>query len=318
MAFAKKSAKPKWENVWGTEFWTDDVRLQFVHLKEIDTSGEFPRKKFCVMALVDQNDEAGLAIITEGICSVVSEYLGKEVDIDDIEKHPLLDKNGDIRDGNGSDIEGAEGCYYFTPVANEENPVECLALPEDGDADGVYEIDPDEIYAGCYARLLLIPWMYADGCVTFALRSVVKTADGDRFKTAQAVSAKSSFVKKWGAKNGSAAAAEETEEAAAPAKKAGRGRPAGALNKKSAAPVEPETEEEGEEQEQEETPTAPVKKGLGGLAGLNGAKKKVFVKTDKVNAAGGRLNPPDEDDDTPAPAPVKKGLSKAKGLSSRL
>lgn len=315
MAFAKKSAKPKFEPVYGTEFWTEDVRLQFVNLSEPDAGSTYSRNKFCVTALIEQTDEAGLAVITEGICSVA------EVDdIDDVEKHPLLDKDGNIRDGdNHPEYEGYAGCYFFTPVANEDNQPQCLALPEDGDPEKVYEVDPSEIYAGCYARLLLLPWIYEEGKVTFILRAVVKTADGERFKTAQAQSAKSSFISKWakpaaaGASKGIAKKAvpvEEEEETVAAAPKKGRGRP-------KAAPVEAAAEEETEETQEEEA--APVRRS-GGLGGLKGAKKQVYVKTNKVNAAGGRMNPPEEEEEeeTPAPAPVKKGLGKAKGLSARL
>lgn len=325
MAFGKKATKPKFEPVWGQEFWTDTVRLQFVNLKEVDSGSQYSRNKFCVTALVPQDDEAGLAIITDGICSVVSEHTGEEVSIDDIEKHPLLDKNGEIRDGNDEkyvEYEGYAGHYFFTPVANEENQPECLALPEDGDPEGVYEVDPSEIYAGCYARLLLLPWIYEEGKVTFALRAVVKVADGERFKTAAPQSAKSSFVAKWAQKPEAAAPAKKVVKKAVPAEDEGeeqeapaakkRGRPAGKLNGAAKAAASEEEEETGEEEGSEEEEVPPAKPASKGLSGLNKGKP-VSVSSIKKGPNPGYRQPPEE-----AAAPVKKGLAKAKGLSSRL
>lgn len=93
------------------------------------------------------------------------------------EKWPKF-KNRTIRDGDEErpDTEGYGGCVFATATAKKK------PIVVNGRRDPID--DPDQFYAGCYARAELLAFAYdekGNRGVGFVLRKLQKVADGDEF-----------------------------------------------------------------------------------------------------------------------------------------
>lgn len=209
--------------VYGDPFVSSVVRLQYVNLAKPDEGHKFSRGNFNVTALLPKKDKKGFRQLMEA----VAETAECEIDeVDNLEKHPLLDGKGNLRDGDdkkNSKKEGFPGHYIF--ITGSANPIECCKQDDDGE---VVECDPKEIYSGCYAQLALQPAMYEEGEVTFFLQGVMKVDDGDRF-TSGRTDTKQLFAN-WAGKGKKAEDGDEDEDEAP--------------KKKKAAPVQDEDEDE--------------------------------------------------------------------------
>lgn len=240
--------KNNFEQQYGEPFLSPVVRAQYVNLAEIDSGHKFSRDAFCITGLLPKKDKAGL----KELFSEVEKMSG--LDIDDVEKHPLLDGNGELRDGDSKDNrekEGHPGCYFFTCTRREDfGPPDLFIVGDNGEPE---PCEASEIYPGCYVQLALQPAMYDEGCVTFYLNGVLKVEEGERFKASR-VDSKSLFAN-W-AKGAKVDETEEDESEEEETPKAKRGRPAGKLNGKTkttlvAAKVLDEEEEEENEEDDE-------------------------------------------------------------------
>lgn len=191
--------------VYGEPFVSPIVRLQYVNVAKPDEGHKFSRGNYNVTALLPKKDKKGFKQLMES----VAECAGCEVEnVDDLEKHPLLDGKGNLRDGDSkknSKKEGHAGHYFF--ITASSNPIDCFIENEDGE---VEECDPKEIYSGCYARLTLQPAMYEEGEITFFLQGVMKVDEGDRF-TAGRTDTKQLFAN-WAGKGEKVTPADEDED----------------------------------------------------------------------------------------------------------
>lgn len=90
-----------------------------------------------------------------------------------------LPKNFDspIRDGDESDYDGYEGCYYLTAKNANRKP-----QVVDLDRDDI--LDAEEVYPGCYVRATISLFAYSNSGkngVSCILNNVQKLADGEQF-----------------------------------------------------------------------------------------------------------------------------------------
>ena len=245
------------KSVYGEAFVTGRVRFQYVNVEKPDTGHKNSTGKYGLRALVSKKDKKTIQQLMDAVQDV---YSG---DLEELEKHPLLDKKGKTRDGD--DVknvkrEGHKGCVFFNTFS--ENQPDTYVLGENGEP---VECDPKDIYAGSYGRLVLQPaYVSAHDIVTFYLQAVIKDEDGDRFTTGKTDT--KDLLAKWGGKaegkkKSSKSAAreeddeeEEDEEEEKPKKPAAKkGRP------KKQEVIEDDEDEEEEEEDEDEKPSSKSK-----------------------------------------------------------
>lgn len=193
------------KQVYGEAFVSPKVRLQYVNVAKPDEGHKFSRGNYNVTALLPKKDKKGLQLLYDAIADVA----GIDVnDIDDLEKHPLLDGKGRLRDGDAKQNakkEGHPGNYIF--IVSSSNPIDCYVENDDGE---VVDCDAKEIYSGCWAKLALQPAMYEEGEVTFYLQGIVKVDDDSRFSSGR-TDTKQLFAN-WGGKSAAEANGHDVDE----------------------------------------------------------------------------------------------------------
>jgi hypothetical protein len=311
------------EAVYGDSFTTGVVRGNHVWLHAKDTKGKFPTMKHCMTLLTSKTDKETIQSYKSAICEVCNVSSIKD---DYVTKHPLIDDDNNLRDGDSEDmkdVEGYAGHVYFKVTTDQ--PFECFVMNEDGEIREVK--DPEEIkkefYAGAYYQVILKPCQHREGEVTFYLEGVLKVKDGKRL-SGGGVDTKQMFMASAAGKNGAGKVAkakskapvddededetDDEEEEVAPKKKL-KTKPAKApaedeededeeedepVVKKSKKKVAPVEADEDEEEDEDEIPTRP-------------AKKKAKV-----------VEPDEDEEDEEEEAPKKKKKAKSSGLSSIL
>jgi len=149
-----------------TRIRTGTVRLSYPHLFEkYAESG-----KYQTVLLIPKDDETGtVKVIKDAIKAAAAEgaqtkWGGK------------TPKNiaYPLHDGDESEQEAYQDCYYLTARTNTRPQVVDLSLND--------ILDADEIYAGCYARATLLFYPYAtsgNNGVGVLLNNVQKLGDGE-------------------------------------------------------------------------------------------------------------------------------------------
>lgn len=172
----KSKGNMQFQQVYGEPFIIQ-CRVQYVNLITPDTGREFSRENYNLQCLIDKQDKATLTDILETCAAVgmVSSY-------QQLKKHPLLDGNGNLRDGDlpGVKDKAAKGCFYFTVGRKPElgaPPTFTLIDTPDGQ---VMECHPREIYAGSYCAVLVTPCMYRPGETTLYLNAVTLVKHGQK------------------------------------------------------------------------------------------------------------------------------------------
>lgn len=131
-------------------------------------------KKTHLTALIAKSDKASLKAIKDACCEVA-----EAEDVTELEKWPLVDKKGDLRDGDDErheETDGYAGSVYF--VVGSNNLVTKYMIDEDGEMVEVSEEDAREIfYPGANCRLVVQPSEYDEGCVTFYLKGIMRIDD---------------------------------------------------------------------------------------------------------------------------------------------
>lgn len=178
----------KKKGVTGDFLITPKGRVSFPHLAKPNDSGEYPDNKYKVTLLMPKAT-TDLGPIKKAMLAVAAKaWPGK----------PAKDIRWAVQDGDkkftkaGQVIGGYEGCWYIT----------CKSVRRPGCIDSLKNnIDPIEVYAGCWARLSVTPGSYestetvkqADGTrttetlygVTLYLNNVQKLEDGEPMKGAR-------------------------------------------------------------------------------------------------------------------------------------
>jgi hypothetical protein len=155
---------------------TPPCRFNYVHLAEPDTQGRYADNKYSVMVMIPKEHIKTEVYDTmiEGICAAANVEA-----IEDVKKHPLIDMEGNLKDGDEgvyADREGFPGHIFFKTKSTQQ-PV--VFSYESGTK---IKVDPeniaDTINSGDYGVAMLAPWEYRDGEVTFILKEVWLTKKG--------------------------------------------------------------------------------------------------------------------------------------------
>lgn len=204
---------------WGGVFRVDYVRGNFVKVVEPDTEGKYARGKYCMTLLVPKNDKDNLNAYTEAIADTA----GVE-DISDVEKHPMLDDNGDLRDGDvgkHANWEGYPGHVFFTVTTKEKPDLYVIDENEEPVIIRDENMQKKEFYSGAYYSVLLQPYMYEPGKVTLYIKEAVcKLADGKKLAKTNSFDAKTSFMSGLSKSKKAVAALKESMGDSVPVKKA--------------------------------------------------------------------------------------------------
>jgi hypothetical protein len=174
------------EKRWGGLITTGIVRGNFMYIGERDPGrGKIKGGKYSATLIIPKDDKYTLDIVREAIKDV-----GQVDSLSELDKHPLIDDDGNLRDGDAeemSEYEGYNNCVYFKVVSDREP--EAFIFTEEGDIERVTDRDEikREFYNGAYYRFTLTPHYYENTekkktrqCVTFFLSAVLKVQDGDK------------------------------------------------------------------------------------------------------------------------------------------
>lgn len=157
------------------------VRIAFASLDKPDTGHRFSTNKYGFTCIISKDDEDTIKTITNALCDVA-----QVASLDELTKHPFMDKNGRLRDGDDQAYKGKEGLagsYFFKTTS--KNPIRTLtAMIPDGDP---IDCAASELYNGCYCAAILTPAMYDQGCVTLYPSALIMTGHGQRFSNVQSV-----------------------------------------------------------------------------------------------------------------------------------
>lgn len=152
-------------------------RIAFPNLAEIEPPGEYSRNNFNLMAIVSKEDEATLMHILTTLADVAGVQ-----NFQQLAKHPMLDDNGNWRDGDapGAKGEAQKGSYFFYTGSKTRPQTFTIIDTPNGD---VVECHPRELYAGAYCAILCTPCMYRPGETTLYLNAVTLVRHGSRLDT---------------------------------------------------------------------------------------------------------------------------------------
>lgn len=146
---------------------TPKGRFSFPHLAKPDTDGQYADDKFKVTILIPKT--ADLSKLKAAIMDCAKQaWPSKQLKPKDL-MLPLRD--GDEKDN----LDGYPGNIFIT--AKSKRRVLCVDAARDN-------IDAEEVYGGCYGRLVLTAMSYEQKGrpgVTFLLDTVQKLEDGDKF-----------------------------------------------------------------------------------------------------------------------------------------
>lgn len=152
------------------------VRGDHVYLAEPDTGHVNSTGKYGMSILIDKDDEETMGELVEAFCAVA------EVDdINDIGKHPFLNKYLKWRDGDLVERDGYENKWFLK--ATSKFNVNCYMLDEQNERVAVLEADTisHEFYNGAWYMVALDVTTWDsdefDNAVTVYLNEVTKIKD---------------------------------------------------------------------------------------------------------------------------------------------
>ena len=149
-----------------TRIRTGTVRLSYPHLFEKYTESD----KYQVVLLIPKTEDLGTVKLVKEATQAAAEQ-GKQA-----KWGGKLPKNlaTPLHDGDDSEQPGYEDCYYLTARTSTR--------PQVVDLNCADILDPEEIYAGCYARATLRFFPYSasgNNGIGVLLDNVQKLGDGD-------------------------------------------------------------------------------------------------------------------------------------------
>lgn len=159
---------PAHKSVFINNVVTPKGRFSFPHLEKPDVGGQYSDDKYKVTILIDKAED--LTAIKKAIMQCAKEaWPGKNIKPKDLAHLPLRD--GDEKEH----LDGYPGNYFITAKSKKRR--RCVDARRN-------DIDPSEVYGGCYGRLVLTAMSYEQGGkpgVTFLLDIVQKLEDGESF-----------------------------------------------------------------------------------------------------------------------------------------
>jgi len=180
-------AKAKFESVFVNDLLTPTGRVSFPHLAAPDTVGQYADNKYKLSLLIpkkptDAADAARLQALKDAVIKCATDTWpdrkwakGKPSFAELM--HPF--KDGDQK----KDLAGHEGCFVLTCKTKNKPTIVGKKTTVNGKA-GFPNIEGEEVYGGCYARLIVTAMSYEQAGkpgVTFLLETVQKRAEGERF-----------------------------------------------------------------------------------------------------------------------------------------
>jgi hypothetical protein len=180
MADQKNRTGPK--PIFINDIATPVGRISFPHLAEPDTKGKYADDKFKATLLFPKQG-VDLSILRNAALSCAQQAFGAGIKTLNDFQHPFRD--GDAK----TDLAGYAGNIFIT-AKSKKRPL-CIDRTKQN-------INPDEIYGGCYARMIVTACSYQStenvkdpktgqvvkqviNGVTFLLDGVQKTKDGEAF-----------------------------------------------------------------------------------------------------------------------------------------
>ena len=166
------------------------VRIAYPFLHEPRMDDKSGNLMYSVQLIIPKADSDTLATISEKLCEC-----GEVENIDQLVKHPFVEKDGSLRDGddpkNSMKLE-LHGNLYCT-AKSKNRPTYGIVREEvvDGELRSVRHrlADEDvkkELYAGCYCAIGLSAMRYDKDSVTLYLMDVTKLVEGERLGISQA------------------------------------------------------------------------------------------------------------------------------------
>ena len=144
---------------------TPTFRVSFPHVFEAVPFAEGQKKKYSVVMLFDKTED--LSDLISIVKDAITEKWG--------DKKPK-DLKSPFRDGDEKDYPGYEGMIFCSATSIQKPAVVDETLQ--------HILDPEEFYAGCYARASITAFAYdtmGNRGVAFGLQNVQKIKDGEAF-----------------------------------------------------------------------------------------------------------------------------------------
>lgn len=161
---------PPKKNTYGDELIVSPkARVAFPNLDKPDTGRQYSDDKYKATFLFDK-DSTDMSKLESAALAVAKKHFGPKIKLSDMTYLPFRD--GDEMEKN---YDGFSNAWVIQ--AKSQNPVTCIDRDEQN-------IDPREVYGGCYARAAFVPCAYQMGKnkgVTFLLQFIQKLDEGPRF-----------------------------------------------------------------------------------------------------------------------------------------
>jgi hypothetical protein len=154
-----------------TQITTGKVRLSYAHLFEAVAIQEGQPKKYSTAILIPKTDKATIKAINAAVEAAKEKDKGKwggKIPAASLLKTPLRDG-----DEEKPDDENYAGMYFLNASSTK--------MPKVVDRNKQEILDPDEVYSGCYARVVLNFYGFnvQSKGVAAGLQAVQKLEDGD-------------------------------------------------------------------------------------------------------------------------------------------
>lgn len=164
-----------------TKLVTGKVRLSYPKLFKPSVGPSGGEPKYSVQLLIPKTDTDTVAKFAAAASEAMTAKFGNKVPaklkLGDVPTDVEILRKCPLRDGDAEKRPEAKGCWFVNVSAKADR------APGIIDREKVEILDPNEIYAGVYARVALNAYCYdANGSkgLSFGLNSVQKLADGER------------------------------------------------------------------------------------------------------------------------------------------